>query len=177
MGYGKDIPIYWPGQTTQDWKRYDRDGYNLWFMKGRALAALDSYDVDPDTLPIYERLNLKPLQIRNSAPLDVTVQNCPQAWAPPAEVAAAADRLAAALEARDPEAAPFVEEYTEGRAEFRRGIEYPIPADDKDWEFLGQEFRDLARVARKVAEEGISQITLDMGGNGWAADPEGKGDY
>ncbi len=168
--FQRECVIFWTGQVYKDWERYSGND-DIWTNVLRALSEIpDDDDEEWDTSLVTKRLNLWALSILNGNPLTSSPTEVPSAWAPPERFAEAADRLAEAVEARDPDVRVFVE------AEVWRSHDpKPRPIEEHDWDRLSNEMRRLARVGRKIADEGISLITLDLGyGDGWAGDPDGK---
>ena len=175
---GNTLSIYWEGQSRHDWVRYER----------RKVGLTDRYLVQPlnalyfpedherrrwslrEHAEYCDTMGLRPLDLMNSDPIDCTPTEVPCFWAAPGETAAAAERLAIALEERDPGAWPFV---VAANAKYLApsGLVPPEERIPKDaWEKLAPVFRGLAEDCRVLAEDSIPLITFDVGYEGYAAE-------
>ena len=175
MGKGM-VSIYWEGQTPSDWDRYKKRKIGLvdLFMEYPLLAlAFPGEYRRPEVkaqADFCEALRLRALDLSNMDPLTATPTTSPYLWAPPDQVAGAAERLATALGARDPGAWQFVEMQNMKLMDPSGRIPAKDRIPDSKWDELAEDFRQLAKYCRVLAEDGIPLITFDLATEGYAAE-------
>jgi len=156
---GIAIEFYWPGQTDESLSAAHDEGgsfddkASFWALE--PIAITWTPDVEPGH-SIRARYDLDVLfHIIRGHPDTLQPDELDSLpYRPPAEIAAAFDRLADGLEARDPMLETLVKESL--------GIHTENPLSERAWDNLRDVFRGMAGQARWIADQGIEGAYLAM---------------
>ena len=190
---GIELTFYWPGQTEEVLNASYEAG--SWYDEKQMHEAIcmlqyPSSECDEMIERLCARYDLDDLRILHPDPsqLDLNDTRDKKAYRPPENVAAAAERLAAAVAARDPDVKPIVKAYAwmyrsdlarkpphgfvdflhrlvssgyrrESNETYRRWT----TLTDRKWQECHDGLTDFAATARRIADQGVERVTLIQG--------------
>lgn len=125
------------------------------------IYAVTIRSAEKDGRAELERLGIADLALLTGTIDDVEPEN--MEWRTPLQVAAAADRLAEHLEARNPEVGFVIDQFEErfgNEDETARDLGLEFEEGQGSWALLEPEVRNLASVARWLAANGVPRVTF-----------------
>ncbi|MCP4328446.1 MAG: hypothetical protein GY791_08420 [Alphaproteobacteria bacterium] len=162
---GVSFEFYWPGQTRKDLDRVYDEGGN--FEEKTTYNAVLRFRFPNGFTEAIERLReryqlgiLDDIIQEPPNNFETGESTLPLVYKAPGDVAGAFERLAAALEARDPDAEGLVKSYV---GFFGRVTNLPaVKINDEDWTLLQESIAGLAGQARWAEHQGIEGLYLAM---------------
>lgn len=125
------------------------------------LYAITTRSWEDDDRAKLEQLGIADLALLNGTIDDLGPED--MVWRTPSQIAAAADRLADQLEARNPAVAFVVDQFEErfgNEDESARDLGLEFEEGQGSWALLESEVRNLAKVARWLAANGVPRVTF-----------------